>query len=475
MLNTLRRRLILSHALPLLVIIPIMGIALVYALETQVVLADLANELTSDAALVAELSKNRPDLWGNPAQAEAFVAHLGQYLTARVMLLDPSGQLLASSDATDTNRLGQRIELPVLATALAGEVSVHTAYSRHLGVEIADVLTPVLGPDQQVAGLIRLSHRLATVQEQFMRLRYLSVGILLLGTLPGIALGWILALNLERPLTQVTQAAYGLARGERLPPLAEEGPEEIQLLSRAINTLVERLRSLEQARRQLLANLVHELGRPLGALRAASQALLAGANQDAVLRRELLLGMVEELGRLRGLLNDLAHLQDQVLGTLELDRQPIALDDWLLRLLVTWRERAQEKGIHWQTNIPPPLPTLKIDPDRLAQVIGNLLSNAIRYTPTGGKVSIDAGVAAEAVWVQVSDTGPGITPEEQAKIFTPFYRGNQTDRFPQGRGLGLSIANDLAIAHGGRLTVESTPGLGSHFTLWLPLAPHEDD
>lgn len=471
MFNTLRRRLILSHTLPLMVMIPIVGIALVYELETQLLLPEVAGELTDDAALVAELSWAEPGLWVDPIRAQAFVTVLDRYLSARIMLLDARGRLLASSDPADLGQIGLPPDQLPLEEIRAGQVSVRTSYSRQLQAEIADVFTPVVGPGRQVIGVVRLSHRLASVQEQFVRLRYLIVGVLFLGTAPGIALGWVLALNLERPLERVTRAVDGLARGEKLTPLAEQGPEEVQMLLRAVNSLVHRLRSLERARRQLLANLVHELGRPLGALRAASQALLDGAAADAALRRELLVGMVDEVERLRRLLDDLAHLHEQVLGTLELDRQPTALSDWLSRLLVTWRETALRKRVNWQASVPPDLPTLEVDPGRLGQVVGNLLSNAIKYTPAAGTVSVAAGVESEEVWIRVSDTGPGIDAEELTRIFTPFYRGQQSGRFPQGMGLGLSIARDLVIAHGGRLTVDSTPGAGSHFTLWLPLAP----
>jgi signal transduction histidine kinase len=109
----------------------------------------------------------------------------------------------------------------------------------------------------------------------------------------------------------------------------------------------------------------------------------------------------------------------------------------------------------------------------LAQVIGNLLSNAVKYTPEGSRVSVTAGRQGDDVWIQVSDTGIGIAPEEQAHIFTPFYRGSANARFDDGMGLGLSIAQDLVAAHGGRLTVMSQPGAGSQFTIWLPVAPPE--
>jgi len=470
MLRTLRWQLILSHVLPLLVIVPIIGIALIYVLETRIVLSTLSQELASEANLMAKLARHHePAIWQNPSLAQAFVDDVSQDRSARITLLDTDGRLLASSDLADNERLGQFVDLPELETVLAGEISTRTTYSRRLGEEIVDVLYPVIGENQQVNGVIRLSHHLETVEELFSQLRYFTVGILIGGLMLGVLVGLLLALNMERPLRQVTQAIVQLTGGQQMATLTEQGPEEIRQLLRAVNNLVERLRSLELARRQLLANLVHELGRPLGALRAAVQAMLDGAVEDKILATEFLTSMVNEIGRLRGLLDTLAHLHDQVLGTLELNRQPLDLNAWFPPLLAPWREAAYEKDLAWNVTIPPDLPTLTVDADRLAQALGNLLSNAIKYTPPGGAVSITAGLKDAGVLIQVSDTGPGISPAEQAKIFTSFYRGQTSGRFPQGMGLGLTIAHDLIVAHQGRLEVESEPDQGSRFTIWLPL------
>jgi two-component system, OmpR family, sensor histidine kinase BaeS len=260
-----------------------------------------------------------------------------------------------------------------------------------------------------------------------------------------------------------------LAFGQSPVPLAEQGPEEIRSLARSFNVLAARLETLEESRRLLLANLVHELGRPLGALLAAVQALEGGADQEAGLRQELYAGMEAQIRRLQRLLDDLAQLHDRVLGSLELNRQPLALAEWLPATLSPWREAAIQKGLEWRSTIPAALPVISADPDRLAQAVGNLVSNAIKYTPPQGSVTVSAGSQAGEAWLRVSDTGPGIAADEQARIFAPFYRGPSSGRFPQGMGLGLSIARDLVTAHGGRLTVESAPGAGSHFTIWLPV------
>jgi signal transduction histidine kinase len=471
MLRTLRQRLILSHLLPVLVIVPVMGIALIYVLETAILLPELVGELTGQAELIVRLVGNEPGLWQNPAQAQAFVDELSQELPARIMLLDGSGQLLASSDPGDLTRLGQPTEnLPALTEALAGEPAARTAYSRNLHAEIADVLVPVFSPDRQVVGLVRLSHRLATVQEQFLQLRYLIVSVLVVGLVLGMLVGLLLALNMERPIRRVTLAIYGLSRGDWSGSLSEQGPQEIRLLLRAVNALVGKLGSLEQARRHLLANLVHELGRPLGAVHSAVRALMGRSGGDVTIRHELLDGIEQEIFRLERLLDDLAQLHDQVLGALELDRQPVALSSWLKQVLVPWRESAGSKQLTWSAEIPVDLPTLEIDPIRLGQAVGNLISNAIKYTPEQGKVTISAGQENEAVWIRVNDTGRGIPLEEQEEIFTPLYRGQTGARFPQGMGLGLSIAHDLVVAHGGRIEVESEVDRGSQFTIWLSLS-----
>jgi two-component system sensor histidine kinase BaeS len=469
MLNTLRQRLILSHVLPLLIVIPVMGIALIYVLETRVLLQNLATELRGHAALVAELARDQPSIWTSPQQADVFVNEMSQDLAARIELVDSKGRLLASSDPLEKGQVGQSLAVTPDG-ALSGQVVARTSYSRQLHAEVADIWVPVLGSNHQVLGIVRLSHRFASVQQQFLQMRYLILGVLAVGLILGTATGWLLALNMERPLRQVTQAIYQLASGGQQTPLPEEGPEELRLLSRAVNTLVARLNGLEQARRQLLANLVHELGRPLGALRSATQALLGGADQDSALHQELLVGMEDEIRRLQRLLENLANLHDQVLGSLELARRPIKLSTWLSQTLAPWREAARMKGLHWESAVPGDLPILEADPDRLAGALGNLISNAIKFTPQGGTVSVEANIENEAIRIQVRDTGPGISPQEKDHIFTPFYRGSGAGRFPQGMGLGLSIARAQIIAHGGRLEVESTLGRGTRFTVWMPIA-----
>jgi len=294
-------------------------------------------------------------------------------------------------------------------------------------------------------------------------------GVLGAALVIGGLVGSALAVNLQRPIAELTQAIHAIAAENHPSPLPERGPVELQTLARAFNRLLGRLSLLEVSRRRLLANLVHELGRPLGALLAATEALAGGAADSPHLRDELLLGMQDEIGRLRRLLDDLAGMHDRTLGALELNQRPVDLKSWLPAVLAPWRETARANGIAWRADIPPDLPRIVVDPDRLAQVFGNLLSNAIKYTPLGGAVLVEVSIEPNTVEFRVYDTGPGIPEEELEHIFEPFQRAQSGRRFPQGMGLGLSIAREIVTAHGGSLTVASNGNKGSVFTVSLPL------
>jgi len=469
MFRSLRSRLVLSHALPLLVIIPIIGVALTNLIETRVLLPSLSRALMTNAVLLANVAGDEAELWANPAYAEYYLTHLRHDISARVEFISPAGQLLASSDPEEARLIGIVLDFAGVAQARAGQVASYTYYNISSPSEVIDVFVPVLNQSQQLIGILRMSYTYNTLYAEFTRSRYVIVGILAGGLLVGIILGWSLAVNLSKPIRQVTQAINELAHGNRQVQVEERGPEEIQLLAESFNFLNERLTSLEKARRQLLANLVHELGRPLGALRSAIQALAGGADRDPQLLADLTAGMDDQTARLQHLLDDLAHLHDQVLGTLELESQPMALSEWLPKVIRPWQEAAQDKHLAWQTDIPMDLPEISADPVRLASAVENLVSNAIKYTHAGGMVSISAGVEGEEILIRVKDNGSGIALEEQQKVFEPFYRGNQGRRFKQGMGLGLSIARDLVAAHGGRISLESEPGKGSQFIIHLPL------
>lgn len=464
-MRTLRSQLILSHTLPFVVVLPLFTLALLILIETQVLLASLTQAATEQATLLAQAVRSQPALLDDPARAQAFVAGLDLAPDGRIVLLSADGRPLATGGALDegVNRL---LAPASVAAATQGQTSVLVSYG--LAEQQADVLVPMRDASGRVMGVVGVARTLAGMNTALGRLRMVFLAALLTEILLGVALGMWAARRLARPINAAAGAVVDLAEGRAMDAVATEGPAEIRQLASAANALAERLRLLEESRRRSLANVVHEIGRPLGAIRSAVHVLRGPVGDDRAIREELLSGAEAQIERMQPLLDDLAQLHGQVSGGVALLRRPTALSQWLPSVLLPWQAAALEKGLDWQIDTPEHLPVLEIDPDRLAQAVGNLVDNAIKYTPAGGRVAVSAGLAGEEVWICVADDGPGIAPEEQQWVFEPFYHSQRDRRFPQGLGLGLTIANELILAHGGRLTLESPPGEGSRFTISLP-------
>jgi signal transduction histidine kinase len=481
MFRSLRSRLIISHVLPFLIVLPLLNLALIYTIESQFLTPQLAGDLQEQARLAAQLVRIQGNDQDALSQALQAFQQISPGVQAQIIYLTPDGDLLYTNDPAYPDSLPTAFQTAALLRASNGEEVLLTDYSFWVQPDgMIQVYAPARDLERQVTGIVWMSYYTNSLHEIFQRLRVLNFFIILLFLGAGSLIGLGLSLNISKPIQKVTQAIDTIieqpASAPRQSKIDEKGPQEVRELVRAVNLLAARLDALEAARRHLLANLVHELGRPLGALRSAIQALARGADQDPQLLLDLTQGMDEETARLQHLLDEVALMHDQALGTLELNRQPLAISEWLGHALIPWQQAANDKHLHWQTNIPDALPVVNVDEFRLAQIIGNLLSNAIKYTPPGKSVSVSAGVptqdiaehAAGQLWIRISDTGPGIAPEERQKILLPFYRGSQGRRIKQGMGLGLSIANDLVLAHGGLLEIDSAPGAGSRFTVWIP-------
>ncbi len=467
-MRSLRSRLVLSHLIPVLLVTPLVAAGLLYVVQTQLLIASIKSELTSQARLLAQLAFNDTAILVDPSRAEIFLESISPYLTSQVMILTPEGFILASSGLPDSSSLNTIITMDEFKQVQNGKILVHTARDEGSAEEFTDVFVPVLSTNGDLIGIIRLTNQLSGLDERFVQIRRLVLWIIIAGLSFGVFLGILLAWQISKPIRSVTQAVENLIHGENLEPLPEKGPTEIQSLETAFNSLVIRLQSLESARRQLLANLVHELGRPLGALRSAIKALQSGAVDDIQLRDELLNGMDDTTGRLQRLLDQLAALHGQVLGTLELNRQSVNLEEWLPQLLAPYRQSAESKGLKWSFSIQTDLPILQIDPDRIAQAIQNLVMNAIQFSHPGKGVTIQVEKKNGYVTINIKDEGPGIPIDEQDLIWKPFYRGSNRGRFPQGMGLGLSIARQVVEAHDGSIELTSLEGQGCEFTIKLP-------
>lgn len=245
-------------------------------------------------------------------------------------------------------------------------------------------------------------------------------------------------------------------------------------LSRGAQGRESNMRVRKNADRQngeILTRLTHKVARTTGACRSATYALLNGADQDPELRRELLAGIDEELYELELALENVSVWRALELNTLTVHRRPLDLKTILAPVLARWQRVSEQKGLRWQVELPNYLPAPLAAADRLTQVLNNLLVNALDYTPRAGEIRVRAGVEGREVWIEISNTGPGLSAEELAHVFEPFFSSVHQGRFPQGVGLGLAIARQLVELQSGRLTVESEPNEGLRFRIWLPRPP----
>jgi len=262
------------------------------------------------------------------------------------------------------------------------------------------------------------------------------------------------------PVADVMEAADRVAAGQYETRVQERGPGDVRRLGRAFNEMAERLGTNEARRRQLLADVAHELRTPLSVIQANLEALIDGLYpvDEAHLRPVL-----EETRVMTRLLNDLQTLSTAEAGALTLHREPTDAADLLRAAARSFEAQASERGVRLTTSADDTLPPFDVDPLRIGEVLANLLSNAIRHTPAGGGVTLTARLVDGAVELDVTDTGPGIEEERLATIFDRFSRAPDSP----GAGLGLAIAKSLVEAHGGTIRVESGPG-GTTVAFRLP-------
>jgi two-component system phosphate regulon sensor histidine kinase PhoR len=256
-------------------------------------------------------------------------------------------------------------------------------------------------------------------------------------------------------------ATQRIAGGDLKVRLDTYQPAELGRLADSINNLAHRLQHLEAARAQFINEIAHELRTPLTAIKGLVANQVDAAGPDARPSLELAEGETDRLIRLVNQLLDFSRWQA---GRLELKRSVVDVGEVAAGAVALSEERARHRGLTLKTDIQPDLPEISGDPDRLGQVVLNLLDNAIKFTPSGGCVTLAVAGCESELKVGVRDTGRGMSDEERKQAFEAYYRG-----IGGGSGLGLTIARAIVEAHGGTMGIESSPGRGSLVWFTLPL------
>ncbi len=302
---------------------------------------------------------------------------------------------------------------------------------------------------------------------------WLFLGAVLAGAL-ALILGAVLSRSLSAPLRHMADAAQAVARRDFSQKVQEEGSEELIELARAFNQMTAALAEAERLRQNMVADVAHELRTPLTVLQGNLQAIL---DDVYPLDKAEIARLFEETRLLSRLVDDLRDLALADAGQLRLNLRPFAVAPVVQATVDSLAVVAEAQGVALSVELPEDLPPVVADPDRLGQVLRNLLANALHYTPSGGSVTVRAKEASGELQISVADTGRGISPEDLPHVFERFWRGDpsraRSSPWSEGTGLGLSIAQSLVVAQGGRIWVESELGKGSVFRFTLPCAPGE--
>ncbi|GAA4616017.1 sensor histidine kinase [Saccharopolyspora hordei] len=279
------------------------------------------------------------------------------------------------------------------------------------------------------------------------------------------------ASRLVRPIHAITAAARRMGGGDRSARVRTSARGEIGELAAAFNAMSEQVERTERQRKTMVSDVAHELRTPLVNVRGWLEAAQDGV---ATLDQPLVASLLEETLLLQRLVDDLQDLALADAGMLRVHPEPVHLGAVLEQVAAAHRGRAEAGGVELVAVVEGD-PDLSADPTRLRQALGNLVSNALRHTPAGGRVSLRGRRAADEVLIDVSDTGTGIDPDALPHVFDRFWRAEKSrGRHGGGSGLGLAITHHLVAAHGGSIDVRSTVGVGTTFTLRLPAAGPAD-
>jgi two-component system sensor histidine kinase BaeS len=264
-----------------------------------------------------------------------------------------------------------------------------------------------------------------------------------------------------QPIEEMMAAADQVAQGDYSTHVAERGPREVRQLTRAFNTMTERLHNNDEQRRRLLADISHELRTPLTVLQGNVEGMLDGIYPADAPRLESILEETQVMARL---IDDLRTLALTESGSLKLQREPTDLSLLIQDVIAAFRGQAQSGGVQLLVEVAPPkVPLIEIDPARIRQVLTNLIANALRYTTSGGTIRVGCVLKGQQIEVTVSDTGRGIAPSDLLHIFDRYTKSSDS----RGSGLGLAIAKDLVEAHAGQINAQSTVNQGTTISFTL--------
>ncbi|MCU0510222.1 MAG: cell wall metabolism sensor histidine kinase WalK [Anaerolineae bacterium] len=467
---SIRTRLTLWYTGLLALTLLLLGI-LIYSVVGRILIVNLQERLVAQAEDVIAVIQQENDPMAVMLSARAKLptsidAFGSQYFVQIVQL---NGRVAQLSE----NLRGQRLPVPsvLLQNLEAGRPRYMTVQAGDVRLHVASMPIPI---GNQVVGVVEVAALMANIDDALAVVRRALLFGSVLALIFAAVGGSILARAALQPIKNVTETAQQITGtsdlSQRIPMGAVN--DEVGQLTATVNDMLGRLETSFDTQQRLVADVSHELRTPLTTIQGNLDLLRRGAADDPTMRNESLAAIGNETARMRRLVNDLLLLAQADAG-LQLQLQPVELDTLILDVYRQGQVISQNTGVRVRLGTEDQAVVLG-DADRLRQLLLNLVDNAIKYTPSGGDVTLTLKREAGWVLVSVADTGCGIPEEDLPHIFERFYRADRSRARPGGAGLGLSIAKWVAEAHGGELEVESEVGQGTVFTLYLP-EPGADD
>ena len=284
-----------------------------------------------------------------------------------------------------------------------------------------------------------------------------------------LVMGALFSRNLSKPIRELTAATKAAAAGDLSQQVTVRSKDELGELAESFNAMNAELNRLITARRQMTADIAHELRTPISIILGNADGVRDGV---LPLTRETFDVIVEEAERLESLVEDLHTLSRAEAGELPMTFSTVSVSELIDSMHLLQYQAALQKDIQIVVDISQDLPVILADPDRIVQVLRNILNNAVRYTPQNGRISLSASQSnAKMVQIRISDSGPGVSLDELGRIFDRFYRADTSrQRDTEGSGLGLAIAKSIVERHGGRIWAENNPNQGLSVVMELPFA-----
>ncbi|MBE3580789.1 MAG: HAMP domain-containing histidine kinase [Thermoanaerobacteraceae bacterium] len=410
------------------------------------------------------------DYWSRPDRvadlslaASQLVSSFTQGTQARVQIVDLEGRLLA--DSHDPLLQEEVRRAPEVQAALRGEPGTYRGANPATGEAILAVARP-LRQGGVVSGVLRISSSLMVVRRVIRNVTLIWLLVTAAALTFAAAVGSFLAGTVVRPLSEITSAAERIARGNLNVTVARRFNDEIGRLADTLNHMTRELRRLDRLKSEFISSISHELRTPLTSIKGFVITLLEGLPvEEQELRRGLEI-INRETDRLTGLVEELLDFSRLAAGQLTLRLSPVDLAGLVQDTAEQMRPRAVRQGIDLQITIKDPFPPVEADADRLKQVLVNLVDNALKFTPAGGRIIVALERLDQNLALKVCDTGVGIDPQELPLVTQRFYRGRQAPS--GGSGLGLALCEEIIGLHGGRLEIASQPGQGTTVTVLLP-------